>query len=148
MTIRWMCAATLMLLLTACSSVNLARRESDRKAAYNAAAGAPVSHFRFFDLYSWEPLGDSALAVYTRPREAWLLDLYASCRNLRFAQSIGLTSNIHQVSVRYDKVLTGPAEVPCTIAKIRPVDVAKLKAVQQEQRKIEAEPRPATAPAQ
>jgi len=39
-------------------------------------------------------------------------------------------------------VLTGRANFPCTIQRIRPVDVGRLKAVQQEQRRIEAEPRP------
>lgn len=124
--------------LAACASVPLAQRQ----AAYAAAAGAPVNHFRFFTpLWSWEDLGPDQVVIYTRPKEAWLLDV-PGCNELPFANAIGLTSNLNEVSVNFDKVLTGRNNVPCTIQRIRPVDVGKLKAVQQEQRQIETEPRP------
>lgn len=132
--------AALAAVLGACSSVPYAQRLAQRQAAYAAAAGAPVRSFHFFNLYSWEPLGDSQLAVYTDPRRAWLLDV-APCPNLGFANSIGLTSFAGDVSVNFDKVLTGRGYAPCFISKIRPVDVAKLKLEQQAQRKIDAEPR-------
>jgi hypothetical protein len=127
--------------LGACSSLPYAQRQAERLAAYTAAAGAPVSNFRFFTLYSWEPLSDSALAVYTRPNRAWLLDVDGGCHNLAFTQSIGLTSNLNQVWVRFDKVLTGRRDFPCTITQIRPVDLKQLKATEQEQRQIRAQPR-------
>ncbi|KRF01925.1 hypothetical protein ASG87_10490 [Frateuria sp. Soil773] len=133
--------AGLLALLAACSGVPRAQQDSQRQAAYAAAAGAPVRSFRFFTLYSWEPLGRDRLAVYTRPNEAWLLDV-GGCTDLEFTQAIGLTSNLHEVSVGFDKVLTGRRDFPCTIRQIRPVDVAKLKAVQHEQRRIEAAARP------
>lgn len=139
---RVMFAGTAAVLLAACSSVPYAQREAQRTAAYGAAAGAPVKSFRFFaPLWSWEPLGEDQVVIYTRPREAWLLDV-PGCNQLPFATAIGLTSNLDQVSVNFDKVLTGQGQFPCTITRIRPVDVGKLKAVQQEQRKIEAQPRP------
>jgi hypothetical protein len=138
---RWILAAAVAALLAGCSGASMARRDSDRHAAYVAAAGAPARSFRFFSLYSWEPLGDRALAVYTRPNKAWLLDLAGPCPELPFANTIGLTSNINEVSVRFDKVLTGRREFPCPIAQIRPVDVTRLKAVQQAQREIRSQPR-------
>lgn len=62
--------------LGACSSVPYAQRQATRLVEYTAAAGAPVSSFRFFTtLWSWEPLGDTQLAVYTQPNQAWLLDV-------------------------------------------------------------------------
>ena len=128
-------------LLVACSSVPYAQRMQARQAAYAAAAGAPVTHFNFTTLYSWESLGDSQLAVYTRPNQAWLLDVPPYCPQLDYRNTIALTSNMNQVSVNFDRVLTG-SPIPCTIKQIRPVDVTRLRALQQEQHKIESKPRP------
>jgi hypothetical protein len=139
--IRVLWVMTLAALLAACASAPYAQRISERQAAYAAAAGAPVRQFRFFTLYSWEPLSDSQLAVYTRPNEAWLLDLGGGCQDLAFVNSIGLTSNLNQVMVGFDKVLTGRRSFPCTITQIRPVDVKSLKAAQQQQRAIRSAPR-------
>ncbi len=132
-------------MLAACSSVPYAERISARQAAYAAAAGTPVRSFRFFELYSWEPLGNSQLAVYTRPSEAYLITVMGPCPDLEFTNTIGLTSNLREVQVRFDKVLTGRRDFPCTIGEIRPVDLAKLKSVEHEQRKIQAADRPADA---
>lgn len=145
--IRILLATTLAAMLAACASAPYAQRTSERQAAYAAAAGAPVRNFRFFSLYSWEPLSDSQLAVYTRPNEAWLLDLGGDCQDLAFVNSIGLTSSLNQVMVGFDRVLTGRGNFPCTISQIRPVDVKSLRAVQQQQRLIKSEPRGADKPA-
>lgn len=146
-TIRLLLAIILLVGLGGCSSVPYAQRSSDRQAAYAAAAGAPVRSFRFFALYSWEPLSDRQVAIYTRPNEAWLLDLGGGCPEISFVNTIGLTSNINQVMVGFDKVLTGRNNFPCTISQIRPVDVKHLKAVQMQQRQIRSEPRGADQPA-
>jgi hypothetical protein len=131
--------------LAACSSAPQVRRDSDRLAAYTAAAGAPVRSFRFFSpLYSWQALSDSQLAIYTKPREAYLLDLQA-CHDLQVTNSIALTSRLNQVEVGFDRVINGRLHLPCVISQIRPVDVSHLKAVEQAQRKIEEDPRPAAA---
>jgi hypothetical protein len=140
---RMMLAVILAVALAGCSSVPYAQRQAQRQAAYAAAAGAPVGSFRFFaPLWSWEELGSDEVVIYTKPKEAWLLDV-PGCTELPFANAIGLTSNLGQVSTGFDKVLTGRNNLPCTITRIRPVDVGRLKAVQQEQRKIETRPRAA-----
>ena len=138
-------ALMLGLLCAGCSSVPYAQRMSERQAAYAAAAGAPVRSFNFFSLYSWEPLSDTELAVYTQPNKAWLLDL-GGCQELLFVNSIGLTSNLNQVMLGFDKVLTGRHNVPCTITQIRPIDVKSLKLAQQKQRQIESAARSADKP--
>jgi hypothetical protein len=138
---RSVLVTALALLLAACASAPYAQRTSERQSAYANAAGAPVRQFHFFSLYSWEPLGNHELAVYTRPNEAWLLDVDDGCYGLEYAQAIGLTSSLGQVMVRFDRVLTGYRNFPCTIVQIRPVDVKKLKAVQQQQRQIRSEQR-------
>lgn len=126
--------------LGACSSVPYAQRQAQRQAAYATAAGAPVRSFHFYNLYSWEPLSETQLAVYTQANRAWLLDV-SLCQNLPFANAIGLTSFAGDISVNFDKVLVGRSYPPCFITRIRPVDVAKLKLERQEERRIDAEPR-------
>lgn len=146
-TIRGLLATTLLALLCACASTPYAQRTSDRQAAYAAVAGAPVRNFRFSGLYSWEPLSDRQVAIYTRPNQAWLLDLGGGCPEISFVNSIGLTSNLNQVMVGFDKVLTGRNNFPCTISQIRPVDVKSLKIEQQKQRQIKSEARAEDSPA-
>ncbi|MFA6229964.1 MAG: DUF6491 family protein [Rhodanobacter sp.] len=145
--LRWLIGITLAGFLVACSSVPYAQRQQQRQAAYLAAAGMPVQHFRFMSLWSWEPLSDSQVVIYTRPNQAWLLDLDGPCQNLQYTNAIGLTSGFGQVSTRFDKVLTGRRYFPCTIQQIRPVDVARLKIEQQAQRKIDSQPRNQPSPA-
>jgi len=128
--------------LAACSSAPYAKKTQDRLQAYTAAAGAPVNNFGFYPpIYSWEPLSNTQLVVYTKPKQAYFIDL-AACVNLQVTTGIGLTSNSNQVAVGFDKVIPFDTHTPCTIAKIRPIDMVHLKAVQQAQRKIEQRPRP------
>ena len=135
---------TLAAALAACSSVPRAEREAQRRADYEAAAGPSQRSFRYFgNLWSWEPLGKDLLVIYTRPSEAWLLTV-SGCTDLEYTNAIGLTSSFRQVSVGFDKVLTGRRDFPCTITGIRPVNVKQLKASQAERRTIEEKPREAT----
>lgn len=140
---RLIVCITLAATLAACSSVPRAEREAQRRADYEAAAGPGQRSFRFFgNLWSWEPLGNDLLAVYTRPNEAWLLTV-GGCTDLEYTNAIGITSSFHEVSVGFDKVLTGRRDFPCFITGIRPVNVKQLKATQELRRSIEAKPREA-----
>ncbi|NUS39297.1 MAG: hypothetical protein HOQ02_09780 [Lysobacter sp.] len=122
----------LVLSLAACASV-APQRESARLALYRAHAGAPIPSFRYFGrMDSWESFGDRALAVWTHPGEAYLLDLDGPCEGLDFAIAIGLTAHTGQVSARFDDVLVrqpGP-HIPCRIGTIRPLDVAAIRAAE------------------
>ncbi|WP_445144761.1 DUF6491 family protein [Dyella sp. Tek66A03] len=146
MTLRQMLiVGATVVLLAACARVgkDYTARLDARQQAYAAAAGAPVDRFHYFSLWSWEPLGDRQLAVYTRSNEAWLLDLDGYCSNLPFTNHIALTARASEVLVRFDRVLTGPHDTPCFIKQIRPVDVAKLQSPQQgKPREVEEMPRP------
>ena len=108
-----------------------AQGDSAKLALYRSHAGEPVRSFHFFGrLDSWTPLGNRTVAVWTRPREAWLLDLDGTCNGLAFTPFIGLTSSAGTVSARFDKVLvrnTGGINLPCTIESIRPLDVKAIK---------------------
>ena len=130
--------ASLLLLpamLAACASgAERLAGDTAQQALYRSHAGAPVKNFRFLGhIYSWTPLGSSAVAVWTRTNEAWLLDLAGPCDGLEYTPVIGLTSTGSTVSARFDKVLvknTGGINFPCTIETIRPLDVPALKAAE------------------
>ncbi|WP_267224748.1 DUF6491 family protein [Dyella silvae] len=134
------------LALSGCARVgkDYTARMDARQQAYAAAAGQPVNSFHYFSLWSWEPLSERQLAIYTRSNEAWLLDLDGRCPNLEYTNHIGLTSSASEVMVKFDRVLTGPKDAPCFIKQIRPVDIAKLNEPQQgKPREVEETPRPA-----
>ncbi|AND69944.1 hypothetical protein ATSB10_24900 [Dyella thiooxydans] len=139
--------------LGACASLSGRPSDQQRRADYEAAAGPAQNSFLFYNsLWSWEPLGTDRVVVYARPKQAWLLDV-PGCIDLPFTNTIGLTSNLHRVSVGFDKVLTGRggfgidrvqagrSGIPCTITRIRPVDVTKLKQAEVERRPVEEKPR-------
>lgn len=117
--------------------------EADTLALYRAHAGEPVPSFRAMTaITGWTPLADNVLAVWTRPSEAWLLDLDGACTGLRHAHSIDVTRNIGQVSARFDKVIVQGSgmdrRIPCTILSIRPLDTGALKQSQHELREVRA----------
>ncbi|HJW45561.1 MAG TPA: DUF6491 family protein [Lysobacter sp.] len=114
--------------------------ESEKLALYRAHAKPPVESFHYFNsLNSWTSLGDSAVAIWTRPSEAYLLEVYGPCPDLDFAQAIVLTNQFGRVYTRFDKVIPrmvagGAQPIPCHIKEIRPLDVKALKAAEQEVR--------------
>ncbi len=120
-----------LLLLSACAG-NPVQRRQEQLQRYLAVAGEPVKSFRYFSLNSWTPLGKAHLAVWTKPREAWLIQVMPLCHDLDFAQSIALTSSLNRVYARFDKVLV--RDYTCRIESIRPIDVGALKDLQREAR--------------
>lgn len=126
-----LCLIAAALFLSACAT-----HRSERTAAqlqrYLDAAGEPVPSFRYFSFNSWTPLGKEHLAVWTKPREAWLIQVMPVCPDLDFAQNIALTSSMNRVYARFDKIMLH--NYTCRIQSIRPIDVAKLRDLQQEAR--------------
>lgn len=118
-------AVLVALLLAACASTAPAERDAALLARYEAAAGGPVPHFRFFRLQGYTVLDDRTLAVWTGPRTAWLLRVDAPCNELRWAPEIGLSSGFGLVSARFDRVLAGRDR--CRITEIRPLDTRALR---------------------
>ena len=67
---------------------------TEKLALYRDHAGEPVKDFRYFGtLNGWSPLGDAALAVWTKPSEAYLLELSGRCPDLEYAMAISITQN-------------------------------------------------------
>ena len=125
-----------------CASIGSSpnQRDADKLALYSAHAGAPVNQFRYYGSISgWTPLGDEAIAIWSRPNEAWLLDLAGPCQDLDYAQAITLSNTMGQVSARFDKVQVlgrSSINIPCQIRQIRPLDV---KAIKQAEREVRVE---------
>jgi len=134
---------TLLLAMTfALGACSTGPRQSDAEklALYRSVAGAPVDDFRYFgQINGWSPLGDSALAVWTRPSEAFLLQLSGPCPDLEYAPAITVSNFSSRVSARFDTVSplgagTGSIRIPCRIQTILPLDVKALKLAQSELR--------------
>ncbi|TKS53625.1 hypothetical protein E4582_01775 [Luteimonas yindakuii] len=125
--------------LAACATGGIP--DAQKLELYRSHAGEPVSSFNFFGrLNGWTPLGDSALAVWTRPSEAFLLQLTGRCPDLDFAPAISLTSTQNRVHARFDKVIPldrNPHSIPCHIAEIRPLDTRALRTAERELREGE-----------
>ena len=140
------CAA--LLALSACAT-GAKLDDGERLALYQSHSGAPVDSFNYFGrINGWTPLGDSALVVWTKPNEAWLLNLTGPCQDLEYTPAIGLTSSMSRVYARFDKVLVnspGSMNIPCHIQQIRPLDVKAVRASEQELREAKVQEREATA---
>jgi hypothetical protein len=93
-----------------------------------------VSSFQFTGrLWGWRPLGNSAVAVWPRSTQGYLVELAGPCPDLAFAHSIGLSSRVGRVSAGFDRVIVrmpssrNPSRVGCTIRTIRPIDTRAVK---------------------
>jgi hypothetical protein len=127
-----------LLAALACSACATSPSHEDaRLEMYRSHADAPVRSFIYLGRFDrWEALGDTAIAVWTRPHDGWLLDLGTPCLNLDYAIAIGVTSHTGQVSARIDDVLVEqPGQnIPCRIEEIRPLDDAAIRAADAAQR--------------
>ena len=130
-------AIPLALCLGACATTGPsydARHAADL-ALYRAHALEEVGSIPFSgSVDRWTSLGESALAVWTSPSRAWLLELGAPCRDLQYAHAIGFQSRGLQVSAGLDSVVVlsraAPPYIPCRIRTIQPLDVPAIRAVE------------------
>lgn len=129
--------ALLLALLAGCAS-NPAQHDRDQLALYRTHAGAPVASFHYLGrMSSWTALGPEALAVWTTPGRAYLIDVDGPCLDLEFAQAVQLSTSTGMVHARFDHVTplgSGAHAVPCRIREIRPLDVKSLRVAQREAR--------------
>lgn len=129
--------AVSLLVLTACASWS-GLSDKQRIALYQEHAGEPIDSFHYFgSLNSWMPLGDEALVVWTRPSQAYLLELFGPCPGLEYTPAISVTGQFGMVSAGFDEVivLNDPGvNLPCRIEAIRPIDVDALDAAKEDLR--------------
>ncbi len=142
--------ALLALLGAGCATTGLT--DAQELDLYREHAGAPVKSFSFFgSLNGWVPLGDAALAVSTKPGQAFLLELPGRCPDLDTAPAITVTNQAGRVYAKFDDVLVlgGPHttfRMPCRIDTIRPLDVKALRRAHKQLREAKAAERTAAQP--
>ena len=117
-------------LLPGCASTG-SLDDAQKLAIYQAAAGETVGSFSYLGrINGWTTVDDRNIAVWTRPREAWLLTFDGTCQDIDFAPVISLTSQSSRVYAGFDKVMVhnhNAIQMPCRIREIRPLDTAKIK---------------------
>ena len=122
------------LVLSACATTPTLT-DAQQLEIYQANAGEPVKSFRnVLTLHSFQPLGDSALVVWTRPSEGYLLTLAGSCPNLDYAMAISFTGQTGMVSAGFDDVLVmgQSTQIPCKIRQIQPLDGEGVRQAEEE----------------
>lgn len=139
-----------ILSLSACASMG-GLTDAEELALYRSHAGEPVQAFRYSGhINGWVPIGDTALAVWTRPSEAYLLELSGTCMDLDHAPAISLSNMMSRVSARFDNVYVlgggnSSMRLPCRIETIRPLDVKALKQAQKDLREAKVVEREAAS---
>ncbi len=115
-----------VLVLAGCAT-GASLSDNQRLQIHRAHADAPVRSFHNFgNIYSWTPLGDSALTVWTRRNQAYLLELDGHCPNLNFARAIRFSGQGGTVYAGLDSVVVldrDPINIPCRIRQIQPLDI-------------------------
>lgn len=115
-----------MAMLAGCAS-GPARVSTDQTLErYLSYAGEPIDRFSATRIDSWESLDDQHLVLRTGPNDAYLLTVYATCRDLRYTHAIGVVSqSAHSVS-HFDEIKVG--RDTCPIREIRPLDIRQMRA--------------------
>jgi hypothetical protein len=128
-------------------ATNAGLRDAERLTLYRSHAGEPVDSIQYSGRYNgWTPLSDGAFALWTRPSEAWLVELFSPCSELDYADTIGFRNPNGRLSARFDQVYVSSHSllpISCTIKEIRPLDIKAIRAAEKDardRRKVEAPP--------
>jgi len=127
---RRLIAVILVAATTAACATGPARVETNATLErYELYAGAPVRDFTSFDLDWWEPLTRNKLVLWNGVNEAYLVTVWNSCQDLKFADAIRVTRTGNTIST-FEAVKVGRDR--CQIEEIRPIDVRRMKAERKE----------------
>jgi len=132
------------LALVAACSTQPRMTTAERLEFYRANAGEPVRSIAIPGrLWGWRALGDSALTVWPRSNEGFLLELVGRCPDLPFATKIGLSTRTGRLSAGFDSVIVpsrssvGPT-IGCRINTIRPLNTRVVKEAKSDLQEVEA----------
>lgn len=127
-------AIPLVLALSACATTGYDdARTAAKLDLYRAHATERVGSIPFSGrVDQWTGLGDSALAVWTSPGRAWLLELTSRCPDLDHAYGITFDSRDGRIDAGFDSVVpvSSAPQIPCRIGSIHRVDVQALRAAE------------------
>lgn len=139
-------ALLIALIATGCAT-NAGLRDAERLTLYRSHAGEPVDSIQYTGSYNgWTPLSDGAFALWTRPSQAWLVELYSPCSEIDYADTIGFRDTNGRLSARFDQVYVSSRSlipISCTIKEIRPLDVKAIRIAEKDaraKRQVEAPP--------
>ncbi|MBS3958050.1 MAG: hypothetical protein KGZ52_01450 [Xanthomonadaceae bacterium] len=116
--------ATLLLAAFA-STVLAAGGTGTQLARYEAAAGDPVPHFRFFRVLDYSVVDGRTITIRTGIRTAWLVQVDEPCDALQWEPALRLESYARLVTVNTSRVEVG--RYSCRITEIRPLDMDVLR---------------------
>ena len=116
------CAA----LLAGCAGGPPRVQSNETLERYISYAGEPVDRFTSFSLDSWESVDSDHIVLRTGVNDAYLVTVWNTCPDLRFANTIRVVSTMSSSISRFDKVKVG--RDTCPIREIRPIDVRQMKA--------------------
>ena len=130
-------AIPLALVVSACATTGYdAARDAEKLALYRAHTVERVGSIPFSgSIDRWTGLGERALAVWTSPGRAWLLELGSRCPDLKHTYGIGFDSRDSRIDAGFDSVVPlsqGPT-IPCRIESIHRIDVDALRAAERAQ---------------
>ena len=112
-------------LLAGCASGLSRLGDEGFRLRYADYAGESVERFTTFRLDGWTPVSRDSLVVWNGPNEAYLVKVWDTCRDLQFAERVGITETARTVS-RFEKVRVGRDS--CPIEDIRRIDIQQYKA--------------------
>ncbi len=128
----------LVVFATAGCTTNGGLRDEERLTLYRNHAGEPVDSIQYTGSYNgWTPLSDGAFALWTRPSQAWLVELYSPCSEIDYADTIGFRDTNGRLSARFDQVYVSSRSlipISCTIKEIRPLDVKAIRIAEKDAR--------------
>ena len=110
--------------LMGCAGGVARRAGDDALQRYVDYAGPPIDGFTAFRLDGWTPVSRNRLVVWNGASEAYLVTVWDTCRDLQFADRIGISSTTHNIS-HFEHVTVGRDR--CPISEIRPIDVRQMK---------------------
>jgi hypothetical protein len=143
-------SALLAALAVSGCATNAGLRDDERLTLYRSHAGEPVDSIQYTGSYNgWTPLSDGAFALWTRPSEAWLVELYSPCSEIEYADTIGFRDTIGRLSARFDHVYVGShglIPISCTIKEIRPLDIKAIRIAEKDARSKRQVEAPSASP--
>jgi len=113
------------LVSTVLAAALLAGCANTPKLDYTDYVGEPVKSFYMPNFDGWTPVSKDQLVVWAGINEAYLLTVSGYCPDLKFANTIAVTSTANTVD-KFEKVIVGRDQ--CFIKEIRPVDTKQMKA--------------------
>jgi Family of unknown function (DUF6491) len=114
------------LLASACAMQNGVERTKGERllSRYEPYIGAPVKSFTAFRQDSWQPISRTQLVLWTSINDAYLLTISNNCPDLKFANSVRVTSTGSSISTHDRVIVRGNS---CWIQTIQPIDVRQMR---------------------